>query len=100
MSISARMLDSADTSYDNSGLNYHPTIKVEPLSEYFTTIDDKHVPLMRIVWISDIPHFCGNEDCQVEGRYEIRVEGDESLFSTRDERDQALEDFERWMEGQ
>lgn len=64
----------------------------------FTLIDDKHVPLTRIVWISDLPHFCGGEECQVEGRYEIRLEGDESLFGTREERDQALQAFEEWDE--
>lgn len=62
----------------------------------FILIDDKHVPLSRIVWVSDLPHFCGNEDCTVEGRYEVRIEGDDSLFGTREERDAALEAFEKW----
>lgn len=68
------------------------------MSDLFALIDDKHVPLSRIVWISDLPHFCGNEECTVEGRYEIRIEGDDSLFATRDERDAAMEVFERWSE--
>ncbi|GAB5440645.1 MAG: hypothetical protein Fues2KO_09940 [Fuerstiella sp.] len=68
------------------------------MSEQFTIIDDKHVPLARIVWISDLPHFCGSEDCLAEGRYEVRIEGDESLFGTREERDRALEAFEHWLE--
>jgi len=68
------------------------------LSEVFTVIDDKHVPLARIVWVADIPHFCGNEDCNVEGKYEIRLEADDSLFATRDERDETLETLRGWYD--
>ena len=65
----------------------------------FTTIDDKHVPLHRILWISEVPHFCGREDCTVEGRYEIKLEADESVFGTRAEREAALANMERWSSG-
>ena len=68
------------------------------MSSVFTLIDDKHVPLARIVWISDLPHFCGREECEVEGRYEIRIEADESMFATRVDRDAALEALESWFE--
>lgn len=61
------------------------------MSTSMALIDDKHVPLARIVWVADVPHFCGNEECTVEGRYEVRIEGDESLFSSREERDTTLE---------
>ncbi|MEZ6125437.1 MAG: hypothetical protein R3C49_20000 [Planctomycetaceae bacterium] len=70
------------------------------MSNLFVLIDDKHVPLARIVWVSDIPHFCGNEECEAEGRYEVRLEGDDSLFGSREERDAALEAMTRWYEGQ
>lgn len=66
------------------------------MADIFTVVDDKHVPLARIVWVSDVPHFCGNEECTAEGRYEVRIEGDESLFCTRDERDAALEAMKEW----
>lgn len=66
------------------------------MSGIFTSIDDKHVPLFRILWVADTPHFCGSEECNVEGRYEIRLESSESVFGTRDERDQAIADIERW----
>ena len=66
------------------------------MSSVMTIIDDKHVPLTRIIWVSDLPHFCGNEDCDVEGRYEIRIDGDESLFGTREERDETLKAMEGW----
>ena len=60
----------------------------------FARIDDKHIPLYRIVWISEVPHFCGSEECEVEGRYEVRLEADESVFGTRQERDATIEALE------
>jgi hypothetical protein len=69
------------------------------LASIFSIVDDKHVPLYRVMWVSDIPHFCGNDDCLYEGRYEIRLEQDESVFATREQRDQMLEALERWQGG-
>jgi hypothetical protein len=66
------------------------------MNEVFCLIDDKHVPLFRIVWISELPHFCGKENCMFEGRYEIRLDHQESLFASRDERDRCLEAIESW----
>ena len=40
----------------------------------FCRIDDKHIPLYRVVWVSATPHYCGEEDCVREGSYEIRLE--------------------------
>ena len=62
----------------------------------FTQIDDKHVPLYRVMWISEIPHFCGEEDCQVEGRYEVRLEQGESVWASQKERDHALKALAHW----
>jgi hypothetical protein len=62
-------------------------------------IDDKHIPVYRIVWISDVPHFCGEDECLVEGRYEVRLEQGEAVFGNREERDQALEMLDRWQSG-
>lgn len=62
-------------------------------------IDDKHVPVYRILWVSDIPHFCGSEECEVEGRYEIRLDQGDAVFATREERDQAIETLGRWQNG-
>lgn len=70
------------------------------MPEAFALIDDKHVPLARVVWVSDLPHFCGNEECDVEGRYEIRIEGDESLFASRDERDETVTRLADWLDPQ
>jgi hypothetical protein len=65
----------------------------------FCKIDDKHIPLYRIMWISDLPHFCGHDDCAHEGDYEIRLEQDESVWATREERDLVLSAIEAWQGG-
>ena len=59
-------------------------------------IDDKHVPLFRIVWVSDVPHFCGEPDCQHEGDYEVRLDVDDSIWTNASERDQTIEAIKRW----
>jgi hypothetical protein len=69
------------------------------MSSAFCVIDDKHVPLYRVVWVSDLPHYCGHEDCQYEGRYEIRLEMDESVWGNREERDKVLAALEAWAGG-
>jgi hypothetical protein len=65
----------------------------------FCIIDDKHVPLYRIVWISDLPHFCGAGECQREGQYEIRLEQAESIWASKPARDAALAALEDWLRG-
>lgn len=65
----------------------------------FCKIDDKHVPLYRVMWISDLPHFCGEDDCMCEGQYEIRLENDESVWGNRHERDVLLRAIEEWQGG-
>jgi len=62
----------------------------------FCTIDDKYVPLYRILWVSAVPHFCGSEECAHEGEYEVRLEDGESLWATREERDGTLAAMETW----
>ena len=66
------------------------------MASVFCLIDDKHVPMYRIMWISDVPHFCGQEDCQCEGDYEVRLDQDESLWANRLQRDQVLEEMQKW----
>lgn len=63
----------------------------------FCLVDDKHVPLYRVVWVAATPHFCGAEDCQREGYYEVRLDGDDSVWANRMERDSVLEAIERWQ---
>ena len=63
----------------------------------FCTIDDKHIPLYRILWISGLPHYCGASDCLREGQYEIRLEQGESVWATREQRDAALAAIEAWQ---
>jgi hypothetical protein len=66
----------------------------------FCHVEDKLVPLYRIVWISELPHLCGDEECQREGEYEIRLEDEESVWGNLAERDAAAEALEAWLRGQ
>jgi hypothetical protein len=65
----------------------------------FCVIDDKHVPLYRIVWISDLPHFCGSSECEREGQYEVRLEEEETVWATKADHDAAIEAMETWLSG-
>ena len=65
----------------------------------FCLVDDKHVPIHRILWVADLPHFCGSSDCQQEGEYEIHLEHDQSVWGTREERDAVLAAIEAWQKG-
>jgi hypothetical protein len=62
----------------------------------FCIVDDKYVPLYRILWVSALPHFCGAEDCEREGEYEVRLEDGESVWADREERDAVLTALEAW----
>jgi hypothetical protein len=64
----------------------------------FCLVDDKRIPLYRILWVSDVPHFCGSDDCQCEGAYEIRLEHGESVWGSREERDCVLAAIEAWQD--
>lgn len=59
-------------------------------------IDDKWVPLYRIVWVADVPHFCGEPDCMHEGDYEVRLDVDDSIWTSGEGRDRALADLKKW----
>ncbi len=62
-------------------------------------IDDKLVPLYRVMWVSAVPHFCGEEDCTREGYYEIRLEQGESVWGNTEDRDKICEQLEQWQGG-
>jgi len=65
----------------------------------FCVVDDKNIPLYRVLWISNLPHFCGHDDCMHEGDYEVRLEQDESVWASREERDSLLQTIEAWQNG-
>ena len=65
----------------------------------FCTVDDKHVPLYRIMWIAATPHFCGEEDCMREGYYEVRLEQGDSVWANAGERDRVIEMIDQWQGG-
>ncbi len=62
-------------------------------------IDDKHVPLYRVMWVAATPHFCGSDECQHEGDYEVRLEQGEVVWANRKERDDLLAALEQWAGG-
>ncbi|NOY41324.1 MAG: hypothetical protein GXP26_05750 [Planctomycetes bacterium] len=62
-------------------------------------IDDKLVPLYRVMWVSAVPHFCGEEDCTREGCYEIRLEQGESVWGNTEDRDKICDQLEQWQGG-
>ena len=70
------------------------------MSSILCKVDDKHIPLYRVMWVADVPHFCGHEDCEKEGHYEIRLEQDESVWAvSQRERDSILKALEDWRGG-
>lgn len=62
-------------------------------------VDDKLIPLYRVMWIAATPHFCGEEDCMREGFYEVRLEQGESVWANDEERDDMRSQLERWQGG-
>jgi len=62
-------------------------------------VDDKMVPLYRVMWLAATPHFCGEEDCTREGCYEIRLEQGESVWAKADEHDKMQKQLELWQGG-
>ena len=66
------------------------------MASVFCLIDDKHSPLYRVMWVADTPHFCGEDDCNCEGRYEIRLEQGEAVWASGEERDEMLAALTHW----
>ena len=62
-------------------------------------IDDKYVPIYRIMWVSALPHFCGSPQCEHEGDYEVRLEHGEAIWVNQEDRDSVLEGLELWQGG-
>ncbi|QDU55419.1 hypothetical protein [Aeoliella mucimassa] len=63
-------------------------------------VDDKQIPLYRVMWVAATPHFCGEEDCVREGYYEIRLEQGESVWANQKERDDMIKMLEAWQGGE
>lgn len=69
------------------------------MSSILCLVDDKHIPLYRVMWVADVPHFCGEDDCVREGQYEIRLENEESVWANRVDRDTMLAALQNWQSG-
>jgi hypothetical protein len=69
------------------------------MSSILCKVDEKHIPLYRVIWVSELPHFCGHDDCDREGMYEIRLEQGESVWGSRIERDEMISALEIWQGG-
>ncbi len=65
----------------------------------FCVVDDKHIPLYRVMWVASTPHFCGADDYPREGCYEVRLEQGESDWANGEERDAMLAALEAWQSG-
>lgn len=66
----------------------------------FCRIDDKHVPLYRVLWVAATPHFCGDAECHCEGLHEVALEGGESVWAEFDEKERLLQMIEEWQSGE
>lgn len=62
-------------------------------------VDDKQIPLYRVMWVAATPHFCGEEDCVREGYHEVRLEHGESVWANVEERDRIVTQLESWQGG-
>ena len=62
-------------------------------------IDDKWIPLYRIVYVAAVPHFCGEPDCMHEGEYEVRLDVDDSIWTNGPGRDETLAALSKWCNG-
>jgi hypothetical protein len=63
-----------------------------------TMVDDKYIPLYRVVWVGATPHFCGHEDCEREGQYEVRLLQEEAVWASLEDRDRVLEALDKWSD--
>lgn len=72
---------------------------VSVMTSILCVVDDKYVPLYRVIWVSAVPHFCGADDCMCEGLYEVRLEQGETVWASRSDRDRLLAALENWQDG-
>ncbi|MDX1964909.1 MAG: hypothetical protein SFX18_17295 [Pirellulales bacterium] len=61
-------------------------------------VDDKYLPLHRVLWVAATPHFCGHEDCEREGQYEVCLEQGESIWANLIDRDELLARLDEWSD--
>ena len=64
----------------------------------FCRIDDKFIPLYRVLWIAATPHFCGAPDCVREGLHEVALDGGERIWATGLEQGDLVKQIEEWQD--
>ena len=64
----------------------------------FCRIDDKLIPIYRVLWVSATPHFCGEPDCQAEGMYEVALDSGEPIWAQHEEKERLIEQIEGWQQ--
>ena len=65
----------------------------------FCRVDDKNVPLYRVLWVAATPHYCGDVDCQCEGLHEVALDAGESIWAKFEEKEHLLQMIEEWQGG-
>ena len=63
----------------------------------FCRVEDKHIPLYRVLWVAATPHFCGEDDCQCEGMYEVALEGGDTIWAEQGEQERLMAMIEEWQ---
>jgi hypothetical protein len=64
----------------------------------FCRIDDKLIPIYRVLWVSATPHFCGEPECQAEGLYEISLDSGDPIWARHEEKERLIEQIEEWQQ--
>ena len=70
-----------------------------PIVSIFCRVDDKNVPLYRVLWVAATPHYCGDVDCQCEGLHEVALDAGESIWAKFEEKEHLLQMIEEWQGG-
>ena len=64
----------------------------------FCRIDDKLIPIYRVLWVSATPHFCGEPECHAEGMYEVALDAGEPIWAQHEEKERLIEQIEEWQQ--
>lgn len=63
--------------------------------DVLVVLDDKTIPIALIDWVSELPHFCGDDECDADGLYEVYMRSG-SLFVDFEEQKVAVQALARY----